>query len=450
MIRKYKQYKDSGIKWVGEVPKDWNIKKIKYECYVKGRVGWNGLKSSEFLTDGYSYLITGTDFKNDVIDWNNCYYIDKVRYDEDPFIQLLNDDLLITKDGTIGKLAVVTDLNRPACLNSGIFVVRALNKELSTRYLFWILKSSIFNYYNEYTSYGSTIQHLYQNVFVEFTFCMPTFAEQMAIASFLEVRTAKIDQLIALKEKLIMLYEEEKIVLINSAVTKGLNPKVKTKPSGIDWLGDIPEHWEVKRLKWLSTIISKGTTPSTVGRDILPVGDVRFLKAENIVNNTTVGDPSNFIDQGTNEILLRSQLEELDILFVIAGATLGKVAILPANFCPANTNQAVSFIRLKDKKYVFYVWYWLQSNLINQLIWLDAVQAAQPNLSMENLGNFYIPFIPVGEQEAIVNHIDTECHRLDSIINQFQAQIELFREYRKTLISDAVSGKIDIRCEVAI
>ncbi len=145
------------------------------------------------------------------------------------------------------------------------------------------------------------------------------------------------------------------------------------------------------------------------------------------------------------------KIEKLsDILFVIAGATIGKVAILTEKFCPSNTNQAVSFIRLADKDNVKFVWYWLQSNSINKVLWLDAVQSAQPNLSMENLGNFYVPFLPVFEQTTIVAHIETECSRLDTIINKFKKQIELFKEYRTTLISEVVTGKIDVRGEVAV
>lgn len=169
-INKYEINKDSGIEWIGEIPEHWVVKKIKHRCYVKGRVGWKGLKSSEFLKDGFSYLVTGTDFKNDTVDWDNCYHIDEERYNEDPYIQLQNEDLLITKDGTIGKLAVVTNLDKPACLNSGIFVVRSTNVDFSTRFLLWVLKSSTFSDFNGLTTYGSTIQHLYQNVFMEFAF----------------------------------------------------------------------------------------------------------------------------------------------------------------------------------------------------------------------------------------------------------------------------------------
>ncbi|MBU1340990.1 MAG: restriction endonuclease subunit S [Proteobacteria bacterium] len=264
-MERYEKYKDSGVEWIGDIPGEWEIKKIKHKCYVKARVGWKGLKSSEFLTNGYSYLITGIDFKKDKIDWNDCYHIDKERYDEDPYIQLKDEDLLITKDGTIGKLAVVSRLEKPACLNSGIFVVRSLNKDFSTRYLFWVLKSNLFYQFNDYTSYGSTIQHLYQNVFVEFWYPFPMLKIQIIIANYLDQKTAQIDELIVQKERLIELYEEEKTAIINQAVTKGINPDVELKDSGIEWLGEIPVHWQATRLNRLIRV-KDGTheTPSYI------------------------------------------------------------------------------------------------------------------------------------------------------------------------------------------
>ena len=120
-MKRYPNYKDSNIDWIGEIPDTWQIKKIKHGSYVKGRIGWKGLKSDEFLTEGYAFLITGTDFIDGRLDWDSCYHIDQERYEEDHFIQLKENDLLITKDGTIGKVALVKDLIGFACLNSGIF-----------------------------------------------------------------------------------------------------------------------------------------------------------------------------------------------------------------------------------------------------------------------------------------------------------------------------------------
>ena len=213
------ELKDSGVEWIGEIPVGWDVKKIKHRCYVKGRVGWKGLKSREFLIEGFSYLVTGTDFKGGKVDWKGCYQIDKDRYEEDPYIQLHEHDLLITKDGTIGKLAIIDELDKPACLNSGIFVVRSLNRDFATRYLYWVLMSNVFTQFNNYTSYGSTIRHLYQNVFVEFSFGFPTPEEQTSIANFLDRKTVEIDAQIAKTQRIIELQREYRTTLISDVVT---------------------------------------------------------------------------------------------------------------------------------------------------------------------------------------------------------------------------------------
>jgi len=106
-MERYNTYKDSGVEWIGEIPENWDLKRIKHTTYVKGRIGWKGLKSDEFLEESDSFVVTGTDFKNGKVQWKTCYQIPQERYDEDPFIQLKEGDILITKDGTIGKIAVV-------------------------------------------------------------------------------------------------------------------------------------------------------------------------------------------------------------------------------------------------------------------------------------------------------------------------------------------------------
>src|SRR5690606_22593119 len=136
--------------------------------------------------------------------------------------------------------AIVKGLTKEATLNSGVFVVRPLHEEYLTRFLYWILQSPVFTEFVNYTSKGSTIIHLYQDTFVNFPFSLPPLPEQEAIARFLDERTDKIDKLIANKQRLITLLKEERTALINHAVTRGLDKNTPLKPSGIDWLGDIP------------------------------------------------------------------------------------------------------------------------------------------------------------------------------------------------------------------
>ena len=153
---------------------------------LKARIGWQGLTTAEYLDEGYSYLITGTDFKDGQIYWNGCHYVDYDRYAQDPNIQVSNGDLLLTKDGTIGKVAYVTGLKRPATLNSGVFLVKPITDAYTAHYMFYVLESSVFKVFLQQLLAGSTINHLYQKDLVKFElFVPPTKEEQEAIAGIL-------------------------------------------------------------------------------------------------------------------------------------------------------------------------------------------------------------------------------------------------------------------------
>lgn len=165
---------------------DWVKINLAKNSRLKARIGWQGLTTAEYLEEGYSYLITGTDFKDGRINWNDCHYVDYDRYVQDSNIQVSNGDLLLTKDGTIGKVAYVSDLNRPATLNSGVFVVKPITDAYTAHFMFYVLESSVFKNFLQQLSAGSTINHLYQKDLVKFDlYVPPTPEEQEAIAGIL-------------------------------------------------------------------------------------------------------------------------------------------------------------------------------------------------------------------------------------------------------------------------
>ena len=221
----------------------------------------------------------------------------------------------------------------------------------------------------------------------------------------------------------------------------------KYKASGVEWIGEIPVHWAMKRLKYLASLISKGTTPTTIGREILDQGEIRFIKGENIVDNQIELKPEYYIDEETNQMLKRSQLKEDDLLFVIAG-TIGKVGFVRTNHLPANTNQAISFIRLHKKELPEFIYYWLQSDNIQKITWLEVVQSAQPNLSMENLGNLYIPYPNIAEQAQIANFLNRKAGQIDELIRSKERRIELLQEQRTALINQTVTKGLDPNVEM--
>ena len=212
----------SGIDWIGEIPEGWEINKLFNLCTIKGRVGWKGLRSDEFKENSYAYLVTGQDFISSDINWNNCYQIEKERYEEDPYIQLSNGDILVTKDGTIGKIAKVSGMDKPACLNSGIFVLKQRKETFFQNYLYWYLSSPLLLRYNTFINTGgTTIIHLYQNVFERFPMIIPPMDEQITRATYLDGKCSEIDNLIALKQqKIEKLMDYKKSVIYESVTGK--------------------------------------------------------------------------------------------------------------------------------------------------------------------------------------------------------------------------------------
>ena len=181
---------------------EWVKINLSKNSKLKARIGWQGLTTAEYLDEGYSYLITGTDFKDGQIDWNGCHYVDYNRYEQDPNIQVSNGDLLLTKDGTIGKVAYVADLTRPATLNSGVFLVKPITDAYTAHFMFYVLESSVFKNFLQQLSAGSTINHLYQKDLVKFDlYVPPTKEEQEAIAAILFDMDSDIHKLEAKLEK---------------------------------------------------------------------------------------------------------------------------------------------------------------------------------------------------------------------------------------------------------
>ncbi len=427
MNKRYDKYKDSGVEWIGKIPEHWEVKRFKY---------WFDLITNKLENQNNKIAL------ENVESHTGKFIPTDSQYDGVGIAFEVNDILFGKLRPYLAKV-YLTEFKGLAV--GDFFVFRGKERTYPKFAMFRILDYSFIEITNSST-YGAKMPRVswefIANLFIAFP---PNRQEQTIISDYLNHRTAQIDSLITKKQKLIELLKEERTAIINQAVTKGIDPNVKLKSSGIDWLGEIPEHWEVKKLKYLSEVISKGTTPSTIGSDLLVEGKIRFLKAENILQTNIVSAyPEFFIEERTNQLLKRSELKENDILIVIAGATIGKIGILPKKFIPANTNQAVCFIRLKDSNFSKWIWLFLQSHLIKQLIFLASVQAAQPNLSMENIGNFLILVPRFDEIKKIIDFFETETKKIDETISKVEKEIELLQEYRTALISEVVTGKIKV------
>jgi type I restriction enzyme S subunit len=406
---------------------------IKRTAYLKGRVGWKGLTSDEYLDEGYAYLVTGTDFQSKFINWAECHYVDRDRYEDDPFIQLIDNDLLITKDGTVGKLAVVADLPGPACLNSGIFLLRPTLK-WTTEYMYWVLSSSVFQHFCELHSFGSTIQHLYQNMFERFTFPIPSGPEQAVISCFLDRETAKIDALVEEQRQLIELLKEKRQAIIAHAVTKGLDPNAPMKDSGVEWLGEVPAHWEVKATKRLFRLVVE-PAPDENNFELLSiyteigVRPRKTLEAKG--NKATTTDGYWMVQKG--DLIVNKLL-----------AWMGAIGISDYD---GVTSPAYDILRkripLEPRYYDFLFRCGICFSEFRR--YSRGIMDMRLRLYFDQLGQLSMPYPPETEQLEIVRFLQAKLTGLDALTMEAQRAIHVLQERRSALISAAVTGKIDVR-----
>ena len=216
------EMKDSGIEWIGTIPKSWSLIRLKNAAWLKGRIGWQGLRADEFKDDeSLPYLITGTDFYNGIVNWDTCVHITEERFNQDRNIQIKEDDLLITKDGTIGKVAIAKKCPQRVSLNSGIFIIRNIGKyKYYSRFMYYVLQSDEFiEWYSVANAGNSTILHLNQEKFYNFVFALPDIESQKYIAERLDVKCAHIDYSISEKDDQLSKLDSYKKSIIYEDVT---------------------------------------------------------------------------------------------------------------------------------------------------------------------------------------------------------------------------------------
>ena len=438
-MKKYEAYKNSSIEWIGEIPEGWEIVPLKHYLSLKGRIGWNGLKSEEFQKQSYAYLVTGQDFNSDVVNWDKCYQINKERYDEDPFIQLENGDLLVTKDGTIGKVAKVVNLDKPACLNSGIFVVKQTKGVFEQNYLYWILASNQLKEFVGFNSTGSTIAHLYQNVFENMPLTVPPLSEQQAIASYLDHKVGQIDASVSAINTQIDDLKAYRQSIICEAVTKGLNPDAKMKDSGVGWIGEIPEEWKCIKLAWLYPNMGSGTTPDTNNLNYYSENGTNWLQTGDLNDGMIIKTSKHITDLAIRERGLKIYPSG-SVVIAMYGATIGKVGLLNID---TTTNQACCVLPMSEdmnNRFSFYVMQTSKSSLVSK-----SIGGGQPNISQSIIKEHKIPVPSLNEQQAIADYLDKKTSQIDSSIASLETQRDDLNALKQSIISEAVTGKIDLR-----
>ena len=279
----------------------------------------------------------------------------------------------------------------------------------------------------------------------EYKFALPDLMEQKAIAHFLDLETARIDNLISEKESFIQLLQEKRQVLISHVVTKGLVDNVKMKPSGVEWIGEIPEHWVCNRLKQnLSETMMYGANEAALDSNL---SHPRYIRITDMMNNGELKKDS--YKSLSPELAKPYLLKDGDVLLARSGATVGKAFIYRDKFgesCFAGYLIKASVNRAKlVPQFLYYI---TQSKFYWDYIGNSQITATIQNVSAEKYGNMYLPLPEISEQESIVGYLDIQLSKFKLLEQETKSSIELLKEHRTALISAAVTGKIDVR-EVA-
>ncbi len=417
MKNTYSEMKDSGVAWIGDIPQTWKKGRIKYNYFLKGRIGWQGLKADEFIEDGPYYLVTGTDFENGRIAWDRCYHISEQRFIEAPEIHIRKGDLLITKDGTVGKVALIDSLPHKASLNSHLLIVRPTSKLYDNGFLFWIFQSSIFEKYCGLSQNGSIMASLSQEKMSNFSFPLPSLPEQTAIAAYLDEKCGTIDEIIAEAKASIEEYKAWKSSVIFEAVTKGLDPHAEMKDSGVDIIGLMPKHWNLCRQRFLC----KTTTGDHDTQDAEPEGAFPFYVRSPIIerSNTYTFDGEGVLMAGDGAGAGR----------VFHYAT-GKYAIHQRVYC---------FYDFKGILPRFY--HYFMENLFCAEMDKGSAKSTVPSVRLPMLKDFNICLPSLTEQANIITALDEKCAVIDGIIAEKEALIADMEAYKKSLIFETVTGK---------
>lgn len=419
-------FKDSGIEWLGEIPQHWEVVKgfflfvnkkelnSNFQCKTRLALTLNGVIEKDI---GQNFGLNPLDFRT--------YQI--FNYDDLVFKLIDLDNINTSRVGYVYKKGIMSSA-----------YIRLIPKEKScSKYFYYFYYSlyvkQIFN--NIGTGVRSTLN---ADELLSIKIPLPPLEEQKAIADFLDSKCTQIDNFCEKKQKLITLLNEKKQSLINECVTKGLDTNVTFKDSGVEYLGEIPQHWKLVRLG-LILKTSSGTTPDSGNDKYYKGGQIVWINSGDLNDGFLKDSKRKITQDALDDYSVLKIFDKDSLIIAMYGATIGKTAILKVNAC---VNQACCVLEKSAWYNTFYLFY-LFNRYKKELISMGS-GGGQPNISQDIIKNLKIPLPPLKEQEQIAQFLDSKISKIDKIIEKTKKQIKLIKEYKNTLINQAICGRINL------
>lgn len=435
----YPEYRSWENNWIRELPKSWQIAALKHLCLNFVKDGPH--ETPKFLDSGIPFLSVDGIQDNKLI-FEGCRYIsreDHKRYSMKCLPK--KGDVLLGKAASVGKVAYV-DTDMIFNVWSPLAVITAKSNHLG-RYIYYCLQSKMLQAQCEVFSNSNTQKNLGMSTIDNLDFPYPSEFEAKCIANFLDHETAKIDTLIEKQQQLIKLLKEKRQAVISHAVTRGLNPQVPMKDSGVEWCDYIPEHWRIGKLGYFARV-GNGATPSRENQSFWNGGTIGWLNSSK-VNDVIITEAEQFI---TPLALAQTSVQPVkanDLVIAITGEgqTRGRVAICQLE---ATINQHLASIQIYDNSLRHeFLFLWLSANYERIRFESTGAGSTKGAITCGDIKSYPIVLAPLPEQKEIINYIELQNQRFSNLMAKAEDQVQLLKERRTALISAAVTGKIDVR-----
>ena len=430
----YPTYKNSGVPSIDRLPAHWNEARLKRLCSRYGLYGAN-VSADRYQDTGVRFLRTTDITENGELIGKGVYL--PVQLVED---YLLDDgDILLSRSGTVGRSFLYRSEIHGPCAYAGYLVRFVPNSLAIPKYIYLFTKTPAFQEFLRTSAISSTIENVNAEKYANCQLPLPPLDEQAAIVRYLDYADGRIRRYVGAKGRLIALLEEERQAVVNQAVTRGLDAEVALKPSGVEWLGDVPAHWEVRRLKhWVG--INEDVLPENTEPDF----EFRYLEIGAVGTGMLVSEPvtTRFGSAPTRaRRIVRTGDTIVSTVRTYLKATWFAEDVKDDLIC------STGFAVLTPRKGVYpkFVSYIAQSNALTDRVTAASVGTAYPAIAESRLSAFHVALPPFAEQAAIVEYLDRATAGIDAAMARARRQMELVEEYRVRLIADVVTGKVDVR-----
>lgn len=446
-MRSYHSYKQSNLEWFGDIPNTWELKKI---AFISDILTGFPFKSEKFDYENGLRIVRGDNVSEGFLRWGKrkrCWNSDE--YDEKYLLK--ENDIVVSMDGSkVGKnYARIKHSDIPLLIHQRMCRIRPI-EACHSKWLSYHIGSEMFRYYINITKTDPMIPHITQKNISDYKISIPNSEEIKILVSFLDSKTQKIDRLVELTQQNIQLLKEQRTALINQCATKGLNPNVEMKDSGVEWIGKIPKSWSMQKLKYLfdyqKGFAFKSSQFIDEGTPIVKASDIKKL---------TIRESNVFIDSSSANDFRQYSLSENDIIlstvgskYSVIGSSVGQLAMVSKELDGSLLNQ--NTVRLKFKSEIAmsisYIFQVLQTRQFRSHLDIHSHGTAnQASIDIKDILSFAFWQPLEFEQSQIAAFLDEKAQKIDSTIEKESQRMELLKEYRQSLISEVVTGKIDVR-----